>query len=75
MYVQQHDIDYIGVLAHVARWDTIRMIITYVARNSWSMYQLNMKSAFLYGELNETVFVEQLQGYEEKEVKSTRCTN
>ena len=65
-YAQQHGIDYTEVFAPVARWDTIRMIIALAARNDWSVYQLDVKSAFLYGELNEAVFVEQPQGYEKK---------
>lgn len=65
-YAQQHGIDYTEVFAPVARWDTIRMVIALAARNSWSVYQLDVKSAFLHGELNESVFVEQPQGYEKK---------
>ena len=42
------------------------MIIDLAARNSWNVYQLDVKSAFLYGELKEAVFVEQPKGYEKK---------
>ncbi|RVX17651.1 Retrovirus-related Pol polyprotein from transposon TNT 1-94 [Vitis vinifera] len=48
------------------KWDTIRMVIALAARNGWSVYQLDVKSAFLHGELNEAVFIEQPQGYEKK---------
>ena len=48
-YAQQHGIDYTEVFAPVARWDTIRMVIALAARNSWSVYQLDVKSAFLHG--------------------------
>ncbi|WJZ99221.1 hypothetical protein VitviT2T_017686 [Vitis vinifera] len=65
-YAQQHGIDYTEVFAPVARWDTIRMVIALAARNGWSVYQLDVKSAFLHGELNEAVFIEQPQGYEKK---------
>uniref|UniRef100_A0A2N9FP23 Integrase catalytic domain-containing protein n=1 Tax=Fagus sylvatica TaxID=28930 RepID=A0A2N9FP23_FAGSY len=65
-YAQQYGIDYTEVFAPVARWDTIRMVIALAARNSWSVFQLDVKSAFLHGELNEAVFVEQPQGYEKK---------
>jgi transposase InsO family protein len=65
-YAQQYGIDYTEVFAPVARWDTIQMVIALVARNSWSVFQLDVKSAFLHGELNEAVFVEQPQGYEKK---------
>ena len=42
------------------------MIIVLAARNSWNVYQFDMKSAFLYGELKEAVFVEQPQSQENK---------
>ncbi|WKA06777.1 hypothetical protein VitviT2T_024661 [Vitis vinifera] len=42
------------------------MVIALAARNGWSVYQLDVKSAFLHGELNEAVFIEQPQGYEKK---------
>ena len=54
------------MFAPVARWDTIGMVIALAARNGWSVYQLDVKSAFLHGELNEAVFIEQPQGYEKK---------
>ena len=43
------------------------MIIALAARNSWNVYQLNVKSVFLYGELKEAAVVEQPQGYEKKD--------
>ena len=63
-YAQQHGVDYIEVFAPVARWDTIRMIIVLAVQNSWNVYQLDVKNAFLYEELKEVVFVEEPQGYE-----------
>jgi hypothetical protein len=51
------------VFAPVARWDTIRMVLTLAAQKSWCVYQLDVKSAFLHGELNEDVFVDQPQGF------------
>ena len=42
------------------------MIISLAAQNGWKMYQLDVKSAFLQGEPNESVYVEQPQGYEKK---------
>lgn len=65
-YAQKHGMDYTEVFAPVARMDTVRMIIAVAAQRSWSIYQLNVKSAYLHGELNEDVFVEQPRGYEQK---------
>lgn len=65
-YSQKKGIDYTEVFAPVARWDTIRMVIALAAQKGWNIYQLDVKSAFLHGELNEAVFVEQPQGYVRK---------
>jgi hypothetical protein len=65
-YAQQHGIDYTKVFAPVARLDTIRLVVALAAQKKWTIYQLDVKSAFLHGELNEEVFVEQPCGYVKK---------
>jgi hypothetical protein len=65
-YSQQHGIDYTEVFAPVARMDTVRMIIALAAQKNWTIYQLDVKSAFLHGELQEDVYVSQPKGYEKK---------
>jgi len=65
-YSQQYGIDYTEVFAPVAHLDTIRIILSIAAQHGWTVFQLDVKSAFLYGELNEDVFVSQPQGYERK---------
>lgn len=63
-YAQQHGIDYEEVYALVARLDTVRMILALAAQRSWVVYQLDVKSAFLQGELTEEVYVDQPKGYD-----------
>jgi hypothetical protein len=63
-YAQQHGVDYTEVFAPVARMDTVQMIIALAATKGWLIYQLDVKSAFLHGELIEDLFVEQPKGYE-----------
>lgn len=65
-YSQKHGVDYTEVYAPVARMDTVRMIIALAAHKNWQIFQLDVKSAFLHGELNEDVYVEQPRGYEKK---------
>jgi hypothetical protein len=65
-YAQQHGVDYTEVFAPMARMDTVRMIIALATQRSWHIYQLDVKSAFLHGELSEDLFVEQPKGYEQK---------
>ena len=62
-YKQKYGIDYTEVFAPVARQDTIRLVISLAAQNSWPIFQLDVKSAFLHGELQEQVFVDQPPGY------------
>ena len=42
------------------------MIVALAAKRGWKIYQLDVKSAFLHGELSEDVYVEQPKGYERK---------
>ncbi|RVW80052.1 Retrovirus-related Pol polyprotein from transposon TNT 1-94 [Vitis vinifera] len=65
-YTQQHGVDYTEVFAPVARMETIRLVVALAAQRKWTIYQLDVKSAFLHGELNEEVFVEQPCGYVQK---------
>ena len=65
-YSQQYGIDYAEVFAPVARLNTIRMVISLAAHKGWDIFQLDVKSAFLHGEINEKVFVDQPPGYEKK---------
>ena len=48
----------------VARMDTVRTILAIVAQNKWPVFQMDVKSTFLNGYLEEEVYVEQPQGYE-----------
>jgi hypothetical protein len=63
-YAQQPGIDYSETFAPVARLDTVRTIIAVAAQKGWNLYQLDVKSAFLNGELKEEVYVQQPQGFE-----------
>ncbi|CAJ2654342.1 unnamed protein product [Trifolium pratense] len=65
-YSQKHGIDYGEVFAPVARWDTIRTILSLAAFEKWPVYQLDVKSAFLHGDLMEDVYVMQPLGYEQE---------
>lgn len=65
-YVQKHGVDFDEVFAPVARIETIRFILALAASNNWEIHHLDVKTAFLHGELKETVYVTQPEGFEVK---------
>ena len=63
-YSQKYGVDYTEVYAPVARMDTVKMIIVLAAQKNCTIFQLDVKSAFLHGELSKDVYVKQSRGYE-----------
>ncbi|RVW69919.1 Copia protein [Vitis vinifera] len=62
-YAQMFRVDFSETFALVARLDTIRMLLALAAQNDWNMHQMDVKSAFLNGYLEEDIFVDQLEGF------------
>lgn len=65
-YAQCRGIYHIEVFAQMERFDTICVILSKVAQFIWEVFQLDVNSAFLHGELNEEMFVHQLDGFIKK---------
>ncbi|GJY45093.1 zinc finger, CCHC-type containing protein [Tanacetum coccineum] len=62
-YVQEQGIDFDEVFAPVARIETVRLILALAAYHEWQVHHLDVKSAFLHGELKEEVYVTQPEGF------------
>jgi Reverse transcriptase (RNA-dependent DNA polymerase) len=65
-YVQQQGIDFEEVFAPVARIETIRLIIVLAVQRGWLLHHMDVKLAFLNGELLEEVYVTQPPGFKER---------
>jgi hypothetical protein len=63
-FTQQPGIDYNETFAPIARLDTIRMVLSITAQNYWKVYQMDVKSTFLNGILEEEVYIKQPPSYE-----------
>lgn len=62
-YVQRAGIDYDEVFAPVARMESIRLLLALAAHKSWEVHHMDVKSAFLNGNLEEEVYVSQPAGF------------
>jgi hypothetical protein len=62
-YVQRQGIDFDEVFASVGKMESVRVMIILAAHLSWSVHHMDMKSAFLNGDLGEEVYVSQPPGF------------
>nr|GFA71627.1 retrovirus-related Pol polyprotein from transposon TNT 1-94 [Tanacetum cinerariifolium] len=66
-YSQQEGIDYDETFAHVARIEVIRLFLAYAAHKEFTVFQMDVKTAFLNGILKEEVYVGQPLGFVSKQ--------
>ncbi|GKC17122.1 putative ribonuclease H-like domain-containing protein [Tanacetum coccineum] len=62
-YRQEEGIDYDEVFAHVARIEAIRIFLAFDSYIGFIVYQMDVKSAFLYGTINEEMYVTHPLGF------------
>nr|GFA12417.1 retrovirus-related Pol polyprotein from transposon TNT 1-94 [Tanacetum cinerariifolium] len=62
-YSQQKGIDYDEMFAPVARIEAIRLFLAYAAHKDFTVFEMDVKTAFLNGILKEEVYVGQLLGF------------
>jgi hypothetical protein len=56
-------VDFDEVFAPVARIETVRVLLALAAQGGWEVHHMDVKSAFLNGDLSETVYVQQPPGF------------
>nr|GEW17741.1 hypothetical protein [Tanacetum cinerariifolium] len=62
-YAQKEGVDFEESFAPVARLEAVRLFIAYAAHKSFTIYQMEVKTAFLYGPLKDEVYVNQPDGF------------
>ncbi|GJX73846.1 copia protein, partial [Tanacetum coccineum] len=66
-YTQEEGIDYDEVFAPVARIEAIRLFLAYASFKDFMVCQMDVKSDFIYGKIEEEVYVSQPPGFEDAE--------
>ncbi|CAM8921688.1 unnamed protein product [Rhodiola kirilowii] len=62
-YSQTFGIDYFDTFSPVAKLTSIRLLISLAASHHWPLHQLDIKNAFLHGDLQEPIYMEQPPGF------------
>ncbi|UYV66529.1 hypothetical protein LAZ67_4001965 [Cordylochernes scorpioides] len=73
-YSQKPGLDYGETFSPVVKFDSIRTILSLCALFDMEMIQLDVKSAFLNGDLEEELYMEQPQGYENPDFPNHVCS-
>jgi FtsZ-interacting cell division protein YlmF len=63
-YAQIEGLDFDETFAPVARLEAIRMFLAYACHKQFKVYQMDVKSSFLNGDLKEEVYMEQPEGFQ-----------
>ena len=62
-YTQVYGLDYCDIFSPVAKMTIIRLFFAMAAIRHWPLHQLDIKNAFLHGDLEEEVYMEQPLGF------------
>ncbi|NBX97749.1 hypothetical protein EBQ81_02685, partial [bacterium] len=62
-YSQVEGLDFTETFAPVAKFTSIRILLSLAAANNWECHHMDVKTAFLNGDLEEEIFMEQPEGF------------
>lgn len=72
-FAQEYGIDYDETFSPVAKITTVRVLLALAASKSWKLWQMDVKNAFLHGELDRDIYIDQPQGFVNHEKPEYVC--
>ena len=62
-FSQVQGVDYHETFAPVAKMDSIRLVLAILASKHWEVHHMDVKSAFMHGDVHEEIYMKQPEGY------------
>ena len=62
-FSQQYGLDYEQTFSPMAKITTVQVLLALAACKSWKLWQMDFKNAFLHGELDKDIYMEQPKGF------------
>lgn len=72
-FTQKFGVDYKETFAPVAKMTTVRVLLSVAINNGWSLFQMDVKNAFLHGDLEEEVFMKLPPGHPQSDNSNLVC--
>ncbi|KAI0519586.1 hypothetical protein KFK09_007037 [Dendrobium nobile] len=72
-FKQEYGLDFHDTFSPVAKFPTIRVLLTLAVNYNWTVLQLDISNAFLHGQLDEIVYMAQPKGFVDPEKKDHVC--
>ena len=72
-YTQKECVDYEEIFSPIMRFASVRLILAIVANLNLELYQMDVKTAFLNGELDEEIYMDQPIGFVTKGQEHKVC--
>ncbi|CAL2240436.1 unnamed protein product [Prunus armeniaca] len=72
-FTQTFEVDYKETFAPVAKMNSVRVLLSVAVNKGWSMYQMDVKNAFLHGDLEEEVYMKLPPGHPQNNEPDLVC--
>ena len=72
-YTQVYGVDYLDTFALVTKLNTFHVLLSLAANLGWQLHQYDVKNAFLYGDLEEEVYMDLSPNYDSPNQEKVVC--
>ncbi|KAM0065667.1 putative RNA-directed DNA polymerase [Helianthus debilis subsp. tardiflorus] len=72
-FSQQYGLDYEETFSPVAKLTSVRVLLAIAASKGWRLWQMDVSNAFLYGDLDHVIYMDQPRGFESAKYPNHVC--